>query len=448
MTKIGIIGGSGLDNPEILQDAQDLDVETKYGKPSSPLKVGKISEVEVVLLARHGREHTIPPTQVNNQANIQALKDIGCTHIIATTACGSLKKEIGRGDFVVLDQFIDFTRLRKLSFSDSFEPGKIIHTPMAKPFNTELRNVLYGTAKELDLKCHPQGTVVTIEGPRFSTKAESKMFASWGADVINMSIAPECILANEIGLPYAAVAMATDYDCLFDDVPPVTWEEVLKVFKENVGKVVNLLTNVVQKINSCNPSCCCHQNCEEEEEEEINEIEKEFDLKSTIRTIPNWPKEGIMFRDITTLIENPKAFSYCIEKFKEKYANSGIDKIAGIEARGFIFGAALAKDLGLPFVLIRKKGKLPGEVVAQEYSLEYGTDKIEMHVDSISAGDNVLLIDDLLATGGTMAAACQLVEKVGGKVMSTAFVIDLPDLKGAEKLVNYEIFKLIDFEGE
>ncbi|MBT4805404.1 adenine phosphoribosyltransferase [Candidatus Woesearchaeota archaeon] len=171
-------------------------------------------------------------------------------------------------------------------------------------------------------------------------------------------------------------------------------------------------------------------------------------MKSTIRTIPNWPKEGIMFRDITTLIENPKAFSYCIEKFKEKYANSGIDKIAGIEARGFIFGAALAKDLGLPFVLIRKKGKLPGEVVAQEYSLEYGTDKIEMHVDSISSGDNVLLIDDLLATGGTALAACQLVEKVGGKVVSAAFVIDLPDLKGAEKLAGYDLFKLVDFAGE
>ena len=263
MTKIGIIGGSGLDNPNILQEAQDLDVNTNFGKPSSPLKIGKISGVDVVLLARHGREHTIPPTQVNNQANIQALKDIGCTHIIATTACGSLKKEIGRGDFVVLDQFIDFTRLRKLSFYDRFEPGKISHTPMAEPFHKELRNVLYGTAKELNLKCHPQGTVVTIEGPRFSTKAESKMFASWGADVINMSIAPECVLANEIGLPYAAVAMATDYDCLFDDVPPVTWEEVLKVFEENVDKVTNLLTNVVQKINSCNTSCCCHQNCEE-----------------------------------------------------------------------------------------------------------------------------------------------------------------------------------------
>jgi 5'-methylthioadenosine phosphorylase len=433
MVKIGIIGGSGLDNPEILQEAQDIDAETKYGKLSSPLKVGKISGVDVVLLARHGREHTIPPTQVNNQANIQALKDIGCTHIIATTACGSLKKEMGRGDFVVLDQFIDFTRLRKLSFHDKFEPGKMVHTAMAEPFNKELRNVLINSCQELNLSYHQKGTVVTIEGPRFSTKAESKMFASWGADVINMSIAPECILANEIGIPYAAVAMATDYDCLFDDVPPVSWEEVLKVFKENVDKVVSLLTTSIPQISSDNI---------------IEEEEEEFDLKSTIRTIPNWPKEGIMFRDITTLIENPKAFAYCIEKFKEKYSNCGIDKIAGIEARGFIFGAALAKDLGLPFVLIRKKGKLPGEVVAQEYALEYGTDKIEMHVDSISAGDNVLLIDDLLATGGTMAAACQLVEKVGGKVCECAFVIDLPDLKGAEKLAGYELFKLVDFEGE
>ncbi len=433
MVKIGIIGGSGLDDPEILQDSKDIDVETKFGKPSSPLKIGKISGVDVVLLARHGRKHTIPPTQVNNQANIQALKDLGCTHIIATTACGSLKKEIGRGDFVVLDQFIDFTRLRKLSFHDSFEPGKMVHTPMAEPFDKELREVLINSCQELNLQYHSKGTVVTIEGPRFSTKAESKMFASWGADVINMSIAPECILANEIRIPYAAVAMATDYDCLFDDVPSVTWEEVLKVFKENVDKVVSLLVNSIPKVSG---------------EEIVEEEEEEFDLKSSIRTIPNWPKPGIMFRDITTLIENPKAFSYCIEKFKEKYSNSNITKIAGIEARGFIFGAALAKELGLPFVLIRKKGKLPGEVVSQEYALEYGIDKIEIHKSSLSAGDNVLLIDDLLATGGTAFAACKLVEKVGGKVSSIAFVIDLPDLKGAEKLTNYEIFKLIDFKGE
>ena len=248
MTKIGIIGGSGLDNPEILQEAYDKEVDTPYGKPSSALKCGKINGVDVVLLARHGRKHTIPPTQVNNLANIHALKEMGCTHIIATTACGSLKKEIGRGSFVILDKFIDFTRLRKLSFCESFEPGKMVHTPMATPFNEELRNVLIETCSALELNHHTKGTVITIEGPRFSTKAESKMFASWGADVINMSIAPECILANEIGIPYAAVAMATDYDCLFDDVPPVSWEEVLKVFSENVDKVVNLLINTIPNI--------------------------------------------------------------------------------------------------------------------------------------------------------------------------------------------------------
>ena len=248
MIKIGIIGGSGLDNPEILQEAQDVDIDTRFGHPSSQLKCGKIKGVDVVLLARHGRKHTIPPTQVNNQANIYALKEAGCTHILATTACGSLKKEIGRGSFVILDQFIDFTRLRKLSFYNNFEPGKMVHTPMATPFNEELRDVLINTCQELNLDYHPKGTVITIEGPRFSTKAESKMFASWGADVINMSIAPECILANEIGIPYAAVAMATDYDCLFDDVSPVTWEEVLKVFKENIDKVVNLLRDTIPKI--------------------------------------------------------------------------------------------------------------------------------------------------------------------------------------------------------
>ncbi|PIZ52056.1 S-methyl-5'-thioadenosine phosphorylase [Candidatus Woesearchaeota archaeon CG_4_10_14_0_2_um_filter_33_13] len=248
MIKIGIIGGSGLDNPEILQEAKDVDVETKFGKPSSQLKCGKIKGVDVVLLARHGRDHNLPPTQVNNQANIQALKDIGCTHILSTTACGSLKKEIERGDLVILDQFIDFTRLRKLSFYDSFEPGKMIHTSMATPFNNELRNLLINTCQELNLKHHPKGTVITIEGPRFSTKAESRMFSLWGANVINMSIAPECILANEIDIPYATIAMSTDYDCLFNDVVPVTWEEVLKVFKENVGKVVNLLVNTIPRI--------------------------------------------------------------------------------------------------------------------------------------------------------------------------------------------------------
>lgn len=246
--KIGIIGGSGLDDPNIMQDAKDVEVKTPYGQPSSPLKTGKIKGVDVVLLARHGREHTIPPTQVNFRANIHALKEQGCTHILATTACGSLKKNIGRGDLVILDQFIDFTRHRKVTFHEKFEPHKPIHTAMADPFSEDLRKVLIGTAKELSLKHHPKGTVITIEGPRFSTRAESRMFSQWGADVINMSVAPEAVLANEAGIPYAAIAMSTDYDCLFEDIPPVTWEEILRVFKENADKVTKLLVETVPKI--------------------------------------------------------------------------------------------------------------------------------------------------------------------------------------------------------
>lgn len=248
MTKIGIIGGSGLYNVKELEDASDVDVGTPYGETSSSLRIGKIKGVQVAFISRHGRDHTIPPTQVNFRANIDALKKIGCTHILATSACGSLKKEIGRGDLVILDQFIDFTRRRAVSFFEKFEPGTYGHTPMATPFAENLRKLLIESCQQLNLKYHPKGTVVTIEGPRFSTKAESKMFALWGADVINMSIATEAALANEAKIPYAAVAMSTDYDCLFDDVEPVSHEEVLKVFSENVDKVVRLLIATIQKI--------------------------------------------------------------------------------------------------------------------------------------------------------------------------------------------------------
>ena len=248
MVKIGIIGGSGLDNPDILKDAKDIEINTPYGKPSSALKTGKISGVDVVLLARHGRQHTIPPSYVNNKANIAALKEAGCTHIIATTAVGSLRQEIGRGDLVIVDQFIDFTRRREVSFFNEFEPHKPMHTPMAEPFSGKLRELLIKTCEELGLKYHKKGTVVTIEGSRFSTKAESRMFRMWGADIINMSIAPEAIFANEAGIPYAAIAMSTDYDCWKEDEAPVTWEAVLKIFSENVEKVTKLLTAVIPKI--------------------------------------------------------------------------------------------------------------------------------------------------------------------------------------------------------
>ena len=149
MAKIGIIGGSGLDDPKILKDAKEITVETPYGNPSSLLSTGKVEGAGVVILARHGRGHTIPPTQVNNRANIQALKDQGCTHILATTACGSLQKEIKRGDFVIPDQLIDFTRHRKISFFERFEPGNLKHTPMADPFSEELRTKLIQAGREL-----------------------------------------------------------------------------------------------------------------------------------------------------------------------------------------------------------------------------------------------------------------------------------------------------------
>jgi len=238
---IGIIGGSGLDNPELFLNPKDEIVATRWGAPSSPLKLGQIAGIDVALLGRHGREHTIPPTQVNYRANIQALKEIGCSHILATTAVGSLREEICRGDLVIIDQFIDFTKQRKMTFHESFKPHEPVHTPMADPFDSRLRGILNQVCIDQGLSFHQSGTVVTIEGPRFSTRAESRMFRSIGADIINMSVSTEVALANELGIPYAAIAMSTDYDCWKEDEMPVSWEAILEVFKSNADKVTKLL---------------------------------------------------------------------------------------------------------------------------------------------------------------------------------------------------------------
>ncbi len=245
--RVGIIGGSGLDDPDILNNPEEIEANTKYGAASSTLMAGSIGGTQVLLLARHGRQHQFSPTQVNNLANIQALKDAGATHILATTACGSLRQNIDRGHFVILDQFIDFTRFRKNTFAESFENG-IVHPIMAHPFDSDLRMRLYDAAQDLDYAVHKTGCVVTIEGPRFSTVAESKMFRMWGADVINMSTAPEAMLANEAGIPYAAVAMSTDFDCWKEDEAPVTWQEILEVFEQNAENVKNLLVKTVTQM--------------------------------------------------------------------------------------------------------------------------------------------------------------------------------------------------------
>ena len=246
--KIGIIGGSGLDNLNIFTNARDTFTGTVWGEPSSPLREGEIAGIPVAVLARHGRSHTIAPSSVNYRANIQTLKDAGCTHILATTATGSLREEIRRGDLVILDQFIDFTKQRKMTFHDYFKPGQPVHAPMAEPFDATLRQILIDGCRKNDFPFHPTGTVVTIEGPRFSTKAESRMFRMWGADVINMSVSTETALANEADIPYAAVAMSTDYDCWKEDEAPVSWEEVSLVFKQNAEKVTTLLVESVPAI--------------------------------------------------------------------------------------------------------------------------------------------------------------------------------------------------------
>lgn len=243
--KIGIIGGSGFDKTDLVTNVREYDTSTVWGEPSSSVKEGEVGGVPVVFLARHGHGHTLSPSMVNYRANVQALKDAGCTHILVTTAVGSLREEIRPGDLVIVDQFIDFTRRRMNTFHDYFKPGAACHVGMATPFDESMRSVLIQGCQELGFTHHTRGTVVTIEGPRFSTRAESHMFRSWGADIINMSIATECALAAEAGLPYAAVGMSTDYDCWKDDAEPVTWEAVYTVFKQNVGKVENLLCKVL-----------------------------------------------------------------------------------------------------------------------------------------------------------------------------------------------------------
>jgi len=424
--KIGIIGGSGLENPEILENYQEVEVNTPFGKPSSKLIKGKLFGIDVVIISRHGKKHEIPPSQVNNRANIFALKYEGCKKIIATTAVGSLREEIKRGDFVILDQFIDFTRHRDVTFFDKFEFGAM-HTSMANPFSENLRKKLIEVFDELGFPYHKKGTVITIEGPRFSTIAESNLFRQWGADLVNMSIAPEAILANEAEVEYAAVAMSTDYDCWKEGEENVTWEMIKEIMKSNSDRMKKVLQKLIESFSR---------------EQEI------LRLKSSIRTIPDFPKPGVMFRDITTLLKDRESLKKLIDLLYERYKDYSIDIVAGIESRGFIIAGMLADRLNAGLVLIRKPGKLPAETISESYELEYGEDRVEIHKDAITKGQKILLIDDLLATGGTALASCRLIEKLEGIVTECCFTIELPDLKGREKLSRYNVFSLIKFEGE
>jgi len=171
-------------------------------------------------------------------------------------------------------------------------------------------------------------------------------------------------------------------------------------------------------------------------------------LKASIRSIPNWPIDGVIFRDLTTLMLNPQVFKETCDLFHNRYKNQHIDKIVGIDARGFVFGAVLAYHLNIGFVPVRKKGKLPHETIQASYTLEYGENTVEMHKDAISKGERIVIVDDLIATGGTIAAAVKLVERLGGDIVECAFVVELPDLKGRDLIKNQKVYSMVTFEGE
>ena len=173
-----------------------------------------------------------------------------------------------------------------------------------------------------------------------------------------------------------------------------------------------------------------------------------MDIKSSIRSIPGWPIEGVIFRDITTLMQDPDANRKTTDIFFDRYKNMDIDKVVGIDARGFVFGAILAHQLHVGFVPVRKKGKLPHKTISESYSLEYGQDTLEIHEDAIKEGERVVIMDDLIATGGTIGATVKLVEKIGGSIVECAFVVELPDLNGREQLNGHKIFSIVEFEGD
>jgi len=242
--EIGIIGGSGLYDPGIMKDAQEVKVYTPYGEPSDYTIVGKVEGRSVAFLPRHGRGHRIPPHKINYRANIWAMKELGVKFLISVSAVGSLRLDYKPGDFVVPDQFIDMTKKRDYTF---FDGPVVAHVSMAEPFCESLRRVIISASKDLNITTHDRGTYICIEGPRFSTRAESRVWKEvFKADIIGMTLVPEVNLACEAQLCYATIAMVTDYD-VFAEIP-VTAEEVTRVMAENTEKVKKLLYEVIKRL--------------------------------------------------------------------------------------------------------------------------------------------------------------------------------------------------------
>jgi 5'-methylthioadenosine phosphorylase len=241
--EIGIIGGTGVYDVKLLKNPKEIRMRTPYGAPSDSITVGDLKGRRVAFVPRHGKKHTIRPTDVNSRANIYAMKKLGVQWILAPATVGSLREEFKPGDVMLVDQFIDRTTRREESF---YSEKQVCHISVAEPFCPELRQVLIEAAKAVGISTHNSGTYVCIEGPRFSTKAESKMHRMWCADVVGMTLVPEVVLAREAEICYATIATVTDYDVWKDK--PVCVEDIVKIVKTNVEKVKKIIAEAIPRI--------------------------------------------------------------------------------------------------------------------------------------------------------------------------------------------------------
>jgi 5'-methylthioadenosine phosphorylase len=253
--KIAIIGGTGLENIEGLTNIQQVNIDTPFGKPSDTITIGKLDNISIAFLPRHGRGHFISPTELPARANIYALKSLGVEQIIAVSSCGSFKQELAPGHLVIPDQLIDRTRNRVNTF---FTDGIVAHIGFAEPFCKELSRILYESAREARATVHTKGTYICMEGPAFSTRAESRLYRNWGADIIGMTALPEAKLAREAEICYAIIACVTDYDSWWEPGKPVDVATIIKTLNDNIALSKQIIKLAVKKIPA-HSGCNCAQ---------------------------------------------------------------------------------------------------------------------------------------------------------------------------------------------
>jgi 5'-methylthioadenosine phosphorylase len=418
--KLGIILGAGFEEKEFFDTFKEDEINTPFGKPSSPIITGKVHGINISVILRHGKKHELPPSHVNDRANIFALKYEGCKHIISISDMISLKDEIKKGDFLIPSQFIDFTKQRKLSFFEKFE-FRPIHAQMSEPFSDFLRKKLEDSCKEMDLSFRKNATIITVEGPRFPTKAENRMFRQFG-DSVDMSIAPEAILANEAEVEYACLGLIADCDS-WASQEPVNYAEIRKTISTNTEKIKKILDKVAEL---------------------FSEDRKKKDIKEMIKVI-DFPKTGVAFRDVSPALGSAEGLKKIIDFLHRRYKNEKLDIVAGIGAGSFGIAGILAERLGAGFVMLQDPKEL-----AKENTLEVKREeenKAVRYKQFISKDKKILLVGEVLATGETTLAACRFVESLGGKLHECAFIAELSEMRGRPRLEinNYAVYSIVDF---